>query len=237
MDVGCAQLDRVSDDRVDEFDHRLVDASHGGFVLCGFLDLLDADRLIELFDQPVDHRVGAKRLGDEPVELARRAEKRRHLAAGRPAHFLNRLLIQWIRHRQVDHAAVDFHWENVELPTNLFRKDLHRVLVDAARIQINVVDPEGILDDFGDLLERKNVAVDEGLRDVGLLLKPPTLDQFLRDAGHGPNKRDQPLVLEAEFSLVGLWFSRYRHGFRWGASVLLLYRRQAVLLTVSTPRR
>ena len=74
MDVGCAQLDRVSDDRVDEFDHRLVDASHGGFVLCGFLDLLDADRLIELFDQPVDHRVGAQSLLYQFVELAGRTE-------------------------------------------------------------------------------------------------------------------------------------------------------------------
>jgi hypothetical protein len=104
------------------------------------------------------------------------------------------------------------------LPAKLLRQDLRGVLVDFVGIQIDVVDSKGFLDDFGDLLERQDVTIDEGLRDVRLLLKAPTLDQLGRNAWHGPNQGDQPLVLEAEFSLVGLWVSRYRHVFQWGTS-------------------
>ena len=228
VDVGSAELDGVGDDRVDELDDRRVHAQQRGFVLLLLLDLLDANGLVELFDEAIDHRVWAERLRDQFVQLPRWAEQRRHLSARRPAHALDRFLVERVGHGEPDHATVDFYGQHVVLPAKLLGQDLHRVLVDFARIQIDVVDSEGFLDDFGDFLEREDVTVDEGLRDVRLLLEAPTLDQLGRDAWHGPNEGDQPLVPEAESSLVGLWVSRYRHVFRWGTSVLLLYRWRAV---------
>ena len=74
------------------------------------------------------------------------------------------------------HPAVDFNRQDVVLPAKLFREDLHCVLVDGARIEVDVVDSERVFYDFGDLLERKHVAVDEGLRDVRFLLEAPPLD-------------------------------------------------------------
>src|SRR5712671_1783444 len=127
----------------------------------------------------------------------------------------------------MDHPAVHLDRQNIQLAADLFRKNRHRVLVDAARGEIDVIDPEGVLDDFGNLPEGKNVSIDQRLGDVRLLLKTPALDQFRSDAGHGPHKGNQPLVLEAESALVGLWVSRYRHGFRWGAALALLYRCRA----------
>jgi hypothetical protein len=73
------------------------------------------------------------------------------------------------------------------LPAKLLGQELHRVLVDGAGIQVHVVDPECFLDDFGNLLERQDVAVNECLRDIRLLLKTPALYQLGRDAGHGPD--------------------------------------------------
>ena len=185
VDVGRTQLDGVGDDGVDQLDDRRVDARHRGFVRFLLLDLLDAHRLIELFDQAVDHRVRTQRFLNELVELTRRAEKRGNFAARRPAHALDRFLVQRIGHRQVDHSAVNLDRQHAMLPAKFLRQDLHGVLVDRARVQIDIIDPEGILDDLGDLFEGQDVAVDKRLRDVRLLLEAPPLDQLLRDAGHG----------------------------------------------------
>jgi hypothetical protein len=102
------------------------------------------------------------------------------------------------------------------LPAKLLGEDLHRVLVDFVGIQIDIVDSEGFLHDFGDFPEGQDVAVDEGLGNVRLFLKTPPFDQLRGDTWHSPHEGDQPLVFEAEFSLVGLGIRRCRHFFRWG---------------------
>src|SRR5256714_12088616 len=129
----------------------------------------------------------------------------------------------------MDHAARDVHGGDIAQPAKLLGENLHRVLVDLAEIEIDGVDPERFLDEHGDLVEGEHVTVDQRLRDVRLLLHAPPANQLGRNPWHGPYQGDQPLVLEAEFSLVGLRISRYRHGFRWDTSLLLLYGWQAAL--------
>src|SRR3954470_5196690 len=216
VDVRSPQLYGVGYDRIDQLDDRRVHPGQLGGVFLLLLHFFDADRLIELLDEAVDHGVWTKRLLNELVQLAGRAEQRGDFAAGRPAHALNRFLVQGIRHCQVHHPAVHLDREHVVLAAKLFRQDLHRVLVDSAGTEVDVIDAERVLDDLGDLLEGEYVPVDQCLRYVWFLLEPPPLDQFGRDARHGPDQGDQPLVLEAEFSLVRLRVSRYRHVFRCG---------------------
>src|SRR4029079_221626 len=132
-------------------------------------------------------------IGNELVELPGWAEQRRHLAARSPADALNRFLVERIGHREPDHAAVDFYRENIVIPAKLFGEDLRSILVDLVRIEIDVVDSERFLYELGDFVKRQDITVDQGLRDVGFLLKPPALDQFRGDTGHGPYQGNEPL--------------------------------------------
>ena len=74
VDVGSTKLDTVGDDRINELDYGCVDSRLCLCVLFLLPDLLDADCLIEFFDQAVNHRVGPQGLLHQLVQLPRRAE-------------------------------------------------------------------------------------------------------------------------------------------------------------------
>ena len=74
VDVGRAQLDGVGDDGVDELDDGGVDPQQRRLVLLLLLHFFEADGLIQLLDEAVDHRVGAQSLLYQLVELAGRTE-------------------------------------------------------------------------------------------------------------------------------------------------------------------